>query len=173
MLLYYPEEPANARIYVESPLTFGLKFENEFITTKDNVSISLPHDIASPRMLMNICRLIWRLCICRLKLTCWSWSNLQEYQSNAPQLCFSMEMLEILVIGLSLLNCNPFYAVLSYPMHDFCRLLNAYAILEMCKVNFVLVEYRGFGKSHGRPSEQGKMAHFFASNSFLWECNYV
>ncbi len=32
MLLYYPSQPANARFYVESPRTFGIPFENVYIT---------------------------------------------------------------------------------------------------------------------------------------------
>ena len=39
MLLYHPEQPDNARIYVESPAVMGLPFENIFIKTSDGVSI--------------------------------------------------------------------------------------------------------------------------------------
>ena len=37
MLLYHPDQPENSRIYVESPATMGLPYDNIFITTKDGV----------------------------------------------------------------------------------------------------------------------------------------
>jgi len=39
MLLYYPDQPANSRLYVESPSIFGLPYENIFIKTSDGVKL--------------------------------------------------------------------------------------------------------------------------------------
>lgn len=36
------------------------------------------------------------------------------------------------------------------------RLANAHGLYHHCKANVLLVEYRGFGKSRGRPSEGGE-----------------
>ena len=34
--------------------------------------------------------------------------------------------------------------------------MNMYAMYSYCGVNVLLVEYRGYGKSHGKPSESGR-----------------
>jgi hypothetical protein len=38
-----------------------------------------------------------------------------------------------------------------------CRLMNTEAIFSQCRYNILLVEYRGYGKSDGSPSEGGKI----------------
>lgn len=44
------------------------------------------------------------------------------------------------------------------------RLANAHGLYHHCKANVLLVEYRGFGKSRGRPSEGGE----FLQIAILW-----
>ena len=41
MLLYYPDQPAHSRIFVESPSTFGLPSEMIYIKGRDGVQISM------------------------------------------------------------------------------------------------------------------------------------
>lgn len=41
MLLYYPEQPPTARLFVESPAVVGLPFENVYVKTSDGVRINL------------------------------------------------------------------------------------------------------------------------------------
>ena len=40
-LLYYPDQPPTARLFVESPAILGLPFENVFVKTSDGVRINL------------------------------------------------------------------------------------------------------------------------------------
>ena len=35
-LLYYPEQPESARVFVQTPSSLGLPYENVYLTTKDN-----------------------------------------------------------------------------------------------------------------------------------------
>ena len=39
-LLYYPEQPESARVFVQTPSSLGLPYENVYLTTKDNCRIS-------------------------------------------------------------------------------------------------------------------------------------
>ena len=39
--LYHPDQPATARIYVQSPSTLGLTFENLYIKSKDSVRLHM------------------------------------------------------------------------------------------------------------------------------------
>jgi predicted alpha/beta-fold hydrolase len=41
MLLYYPEQPPNSRLYVMLPNTYQLPYENHFVLTSDGVKINL------------------------------------------------------------------------------------------------------------------------------------
>ena len=41
------------------------------------------------------------------------------------------------------------------------RLVNAYALYTHCGCNILLVEYRGYGRSQGSPSEQGQYLIIF------------
>ena len=36
-----------------------------------------------------------------------------------------------------------------------------YALYTHCKVNVLLVEYRGYGRSEGSPSETGELSSFY------------
>jgi predicted alpha/beta-fold hydrolase len=40
-LLYYPDQPPTARLFVDSPSILGLNFENHFVKTSDGVRINL------------------------------------------------------------------------------------------------------------------------------------
>ena len=39
MLLYYPDQPTNARLYVEAPTIFGLPYENIYIRSSDGIRL--------------------------------------------------------------------------------------------------------------------------------------
>ncbi|XP_074656581.1 protein ABHD13-like [Tubulanus polymorphus] len=103
-LLFYPEQPPTARLYVESPQTLGLPYENINIQTRDNVRI-----------------------------------NMQFIPRPNGQRQHAVTML--------LLHGNA-----GNIGH---RLPNAYYLYNMLGFNILLVEYRGYGKSSGSPSEQG------------------
>ncbi|ESO86065.1 hypothetical protein LOTGIDRAFT_129983 [Lottia gigantea] len=47
------------------------------------------------------------------------------------------------------------------------RLLNAYSLYNSCGFNILMVEYRGYGKSQGSPSEQGFYLDSQAAMDFL------
>lgn len=104
-LLYYPEQPESARVFVQLPSSVGLPYETKFLTTKDGVKIASyfikqqPNDKAllAPTMVY--------------------------FHGNAGN------------IG-----------------H---RLHNAQVLYRHCGFNILLVEYRGYGKSNGSPSETG------------------
>lgn len=42
--------------------------------------------------------------------------------------------------------------------------MNTHALFEQCKYNILLVEYRGYGKSEGSPSEGGKYSSKYLNN---------
>ena len=52
-LLYYPNQPPNSRVYVESATAFGLSAENTFVKTKDGVHINLVF-IKQPAPLLGV-----------------------------------------------------------------------------------------------------------------------
>lgn len=41
MFLYYPDQPANSRMFVEQPDKFKLPYENIFVKTKDGVLLNM------------------------------------------------------------------------------------------------------------------------------------
>lgn len=101
MFLYYPDQPANSRIFVELPTKLHLPFENTSIKTDDGVNINvvlIKHaSLGAPTVIL--------------------------LHGNAGN------------IG-----------------H---RLAIAYYIVTICSCNVLLLEYRGYGKSSGSPSESG------------------
>jgi len=103
-LLFYPESPPQARLFVDSPASFGLPFENIFIRSVDGVKINLvfikQHDIILPMAPTVI-----------------------YFHGNAGN------------VGHRLSNVNALY--------------------KSCGCNVLLVEYRGYGKSEGKPGELG------------------
>ena len=104
-LLYYPEQPDSARVFVQTPSTLGLPYENMWLTTSDRVKIC-GYLIKQPPAVMSKVPTVLYL------------------HGNAGN------------IG-----------------H---RLHNAQALFQHCRFNIFLLEYRGYGKSHGNPSEHGK-----------------
>lgn len=116
-LLYYPNQPAHSRYYVEPPSAFGLPAENTFVKTKDSVHINLVFIKQPPPLLSTVPTILF-------------------LHGNAGN------------IG-----------------H---RMPNMYALYMHCKVNILLVEYRGYGKSEGSPSENGLYRDFEAAMQFLF-----
>lgn len=104
-ILYHPEQPPHSRLYVPSPHTFGLSFENLFLRTKDGVRINAflikhpPTDAVPSR------------------------PTVVYLHGNAGN------------IG-----------------H---RLVNAKGLYENLGCDVLMLEYRGFGRSDGTPSEEG------------------
>lgn len=103
-LLYYPEQPESARVFVQSPNSLGLPYETVFLTTRDKVQIMTYFIKQSGASFSEAPTLIY-------------------FHGNAGN------------IG-----------------H---RLHNAYSLYHQCHFNILLVEYRGYGKSQGMPSETG------------------
>ena len=103
-LLYYPEQPESARVFVQLPSSLGLPYEMAFLTTRDKVQIAA-YFIKQPGHIL----------------------------SQAPSLIY-------------------FHGNAGNIGH---RLHNAQALYRHCGFNILLVEYRGYGKSQGTPSESG------------------
>ena len=106
-LLFYPESPPHARIFVESPSTYSLPFENVFVRAVDgpgapklNLLFIKQHDIILPMA-----------------------PTVVYFHGNAGN------------VG-----------------H---RLPNVHALYKNFGCNVLLVEYRGYGKSEGKPGETG------------------
>lgn len=102
MFLYYPDQPANSRIFVEQPDKFKLPYENIFVKTRDSAMLNMyfvkqQNTFAFPTIMM--------------------------LHGNAGN------------IG-----------------H---RLMMTYYIYKIAHCNVLMVEYRGYGKSSGKPSESG------------------
>jgi len=104
MLLYYPEQPSSSRLYVDSPTSYGLPYENVFLRSHDGTQLHAVF-IRQPAHLIT----------------------------TAPTFVF-------------------FHGNAGNIGH---RLPNAVLLYNCCNVNVLLVEYRGYGKSCGRPSEEG------------------
>lgn len=111
-LLYFPEQPESSRVFVQTPSSLGLPFEQVGLTTKDNHAICA-YFIKQP----------------------------PEAGSSAPTLLY-------------------FHGNAGNIGH---RLHNAQALYHHCGFNVLLVEYRGYGKSQGTPSENGKQLRLFAN----------
>lgn len=103
-LLYYPEQPAQSRLFVELPSMYGLPYESLTTRTQDGVQINMFLIRQPPNLISAAPTVIY-------------------FHGNAGN------------IG-----------------H---RLVNAYGLYHHCKANILLVEYRGYGKSQGHPSEAG------------------
>jgi len=104
VLLYYPEQPSSSRLYVDSPSSFGLQYENVFIQSRDGTQLHAQFVYQPPHLSATVPTFLF-------------------FHGNAGN------------IG-----------------H---RLPNVQLLYNCCNVNVFLVEYRGYGKSCGRPSEQG------------------
>jgi fermentation-respiration switch protein FrsA (DUF1100 family) len=115
-LLYFPEQPESARIFVQSPVTVGLAYENVHLVTKDGYKIAAYFIKQSPEKL-----------------------------SQAPTLLY-------------------FHGNAGNIGH---RLHNAQALFTLCGFNILLVEYRGYGKSEGTPSESGLYLDSQAAMEYL------
>ena len=107
-LLYYPEQPESARVFVQTPSSLGLPFENVTLTTSDNIRI-MGYFIKQPHNTISKVPTVLYL------------------HGNAGN------------IG-----------------H---RLHNTQALYQHCGFNVLLLEYRGYGKSQGTPSEKGRCHH--------------
>ena len=104
-LLYYPEQPESARVFVQTPSSLGLPYENVSLTTSDDIRITA-YFIKQP----------------------------SDVIGKAPTVLY-------------------FHGNAGNIGH---RLHNTQALYQHCGFNLLLVEYRGYGKSQGAPSEQGK-----------------
>ncbi|XP_013416983.1 protein ABHD13-like [Lingula anatina] len=115
-LLYYPEEPAHSRIYVELPQ--GLSYENIFTHTSDGVQINMVL-IKQP----------------------------QGRFGTAPTMVF-------------------FHGNAGNIGH---RMMNAHCLYLYSGFNILLVEYRGYGKSQGSPSEEGLYLDALAAMKYIFQ----
>ena len=104
-LLYYPEQPESARVFVQTPSSLGLPYENIFLTTSDGVRIAA-YFIKQPQPVLG----------------------------KAPTVLY--------------LHGNA--GNIGHRLH------NTQALYQHCGFNVFLLEYRGYGKSQGAPSERGK-----------------
>jgi len=104
-LIYYPEQPDSARVFVQTPSSLGLPYENVGITSSDGVRLS-GYFIKQPPSII----------------------------SNAPTVLY--------------LHGNA--GNIGHRLH------NAQALFQHCGFNVLLLEYRGYGKSQGTPSEHGE-----------------
>ena len=105
-LVYYPEQPESARVFVQTPSSLGLPSETVYLTTRDGCRI-MGYLIKQPNMSVV--------------------PTMLYFHGNAGN------------IG-----------------H---RLHNAQALYRHCGFNILLLEYRGYGKSQGSPSELGEHAN--------------
>ncbi|XP_060064455.1 protein ABHD13-like isoform X2 [Ylistrum balloti] len=119
MLLYYPDQPPQSRLFVQLPNTVNLPYENHFIRTSDNVRINLVF--------------------------------IKHTHANAPTVIY-------------------FHGNAGNIGH---RLINSHGFFTSCGVNVLLVEYRGYGKSEGTPSETGLYRDAEAAINFLLGRNDV
>lgn len=113
LLLYYPEQPPQSRLFVDSPQRFNLRGENHFITTKDGVKINVV--------------------------------LIKHSNPNAPTVIY--------------FHGNAGNIGHRYP--------NVGDLHRYVGVNVLLVEYRGYGRSDGSPSESGLYLDSEASMDFL------
>lgn len=113
MLLYYPDQPPQSRLFVQLPNTVNLPYENHFIRTSDNVRINVV--------------------------------LIKHTHANAPTVVY-------------------FHGNAGNIGH---RLINSHGFFTSCGVNVLLVEYRGYGKSEGSPSETGLYRDAEAAINFL------
>ncbi|OWF36310.1 protein ABHD13-like [Mizuhopecten yessoensis] len=113
MLLYYPDQPPQSRLFVQLPNTINLPYENHFIRTSDNVRINVV--------------------------------LIKHTHANAPTVIY-------------------FHGNAGNIGH---RLVNSHGFFTSCGVNVLLVEYRGYGKSEGSPSETGLYRDAEAAINFL------
>lgn len=116
MLVYYPQQPRNARIYVEMPSLLKLPYESSYLQTKDGTSI---HVVLIKQPHYNFV--------------------------NVPTVIF-------------------FHGNAGNIGH---RLMNAYGLYTSLGCNVLMVEYRGYGKSHGAPSEVGLYQDAEAAMDYL------
>ncbi|CAE1279816.1 ABHD13 [Acanthosepion pharaonis] len=116
MLVYYPQQPRNARIYVEMPSLLKLPYESSYLQTKDGTSI---HVVLIKQPHYNFV--------------------------NVPTVIF-------------------FHGNAGNIGH---RLMNAYGLYTSLGCNVLMVEYRGYGKSHGTPSEIGLYQDAEAAMDYL------
>ncbi|KAK3088355.1 hypothetical protein FSP39_018080 [Pinctada imbricata] len=119
MLLYYPDQPSHARLFVEQPSIMKLPFENHHIKTKDGVKINIV--------------------------------LIKHANPNAPTFIY-------------------FHGNAGNIGH---RLPNAQGLHSLCGFNVLLVEYRGYGKSEGSPSESGLYLDAEAAMEFVLQRNDI
>jgi len=105
-LLYFPDQPENSRIYVQSPRLLGVPYENLHIPSKDGVTLNA---------------VFLKQSTSRIAIA----PTIIMYHGNAGN------------IG-----------------H---RLTNAFLLYTYTGSNIFMLEYRGYGKSEGSPSEKGKI----------------
>lgn len=105
-LLYYPEQPESARVFVQLPSSVGLPYETTLLTGKDGTKIASYFIKQQPN----------------------------DKATNAPTMVY-------------------FHGNAGNIGH---RLHNAQVLYRHCGFNILLVEYRGYGKSAGTPSELGE-----------------
>ena len=108
MLLYYPEQPSSSRLYVDSPSSFGLHYENVFVRSHDGTLLHAQFVRQPSHLVATVPTFVF-------------------FHGNAGNIGHRLPNIQLLY------NC--------------------------CNVNVLLVEYRGYGKSCGQPSEQGSL-HF-------------
>lgn len=107
-LVYYPEQPESARVFVQTPSSVGLPYESVYLTAKDGTKIVGYFIKQPPSIIAKVPTMLY-------------------FHGNAGN------------IG-----------------H---RLHNAQALFRHCGLNILLLEYRGYGKSQGSPSETGKLSY--------------
>ncbi|KAL5013441.1 hypothetical protein ScPMuIL_007711 [Solemya velum] len=112
-LLYYPEQPPSARLYVDMPSLMNMPYESHFVKTKDGERINMV--------------------------------LVKHNQTTAPTVIF-------------------FHGNAGNIGH---RLPNTYGLYSGCGCNVLLVEYRGYGRSEGTPSESGLYLDAEAAMDFI------
>lgn len=115
-LVYYPDQPESARVFVQTPSSVGLPYEGVYLTAKDGTKIAGYFIKQPPSIISKVPTMLY-------------------FHGNAGN------------IG-----------------H---RLHNAQALFRHCGFNILLLEYRGYGKSQGSPSEMGLYLDSQAGLDFL------
>lgn len=113
LLLYYPEQPPQSRLFVDSPQRFNLRGENHFLPTRDGIKINAV--------------------------------LIKHSNPNAPTVVY--------------FHGNAGNIGHRYP--------NVGDLHRYVGVNVLLVEYRGYGRSEGSPSESGLYLDSEAAMDFL------
>jgi len=129
-LLYHPDQPATARVFVPSPSMFGLPFENIYIRSKDKTRLHM-FLVMSPHVQTS-----------QINPNGDQDANNSQDNNRGDLTNTHSAPPTILFLHGNAGNIGH-------------RLLNVKDIVDRLHCNVCLLEYRGYGHSDGSPSEEG------------------